>query len=80
MNDYRTLLVHINQLNVPIPPADQSEEGYRVLRECVAAANALMASSYTPSPPPANTSADEAEKAQLQRYGTFEAKPCRGHL
>ncbi|KAL4754894.1 hypothetical protein BDW72DRAFT_104275 [Aspergillus terricola var. indicus] len=67
MNDYRTLLVHINQLNVSIPPADQSEEGYRVLRECVAAANALMASNYNPSPPPANASGDEAEKVQLQR-------------
>ncbi|KAL5002414.1 hypothetical protein BDV10DRAFT_181621 [Aspergillus recurvatus] len=67
MNDYRTLLLHINQLNVSTPPADQAEEGYRVLRECLAAANALMASNYTPSPPPASISGDEAEKVQLQR-------------
>ncbi|KAL4923520.1 uncharacterized protein BDV17DRAFT_236911 [Aspergillus undulatus] len=67
MNDYRTLLLHISQLNVSVPPEDQAEEGYRVLRECLAAASALMASSYSPSPPPANASSEEAEKAQLRR-------------
>ncbi|KAL4946128.1 hypothetical protein BDV06DRAFT_160189 [Aspergillus oleicola] len=67
MNDYRTLLLHISQLNVSVSPEDQAEEGYRVLRECLAAANALMASNYNPSPPPANTSSEEAEKAQLRR-------------
>ncbi|KAL4786208.1 hypothetical protein BJX76DRAFT_137883 [Aspergillus varians] len=67
MNDYRTLLIHISQLNVSAPPGEQAEEGYRVLRECLAAANALMASSYSPSPPPASTSSEEGEKAQLRR-------------
>ncbi|KAL4970129.1 uncharacterized protein BDV14DRAFT_70034 [Aspergillus stella-maris] len=67
MNDYRTLLLHISQLNVSVSPADQAEEGYRVLRECLAAANALMASNYNPSPPPANTSSEETEKTQLRR-------------
>lgn len=68
MNDYRTLLLHISQLNVSVPAADQAEEGFRVLRESLGAANALMSSSYNPSPPPANSPSDEAEKAQLQRY------------
>ncbi|KAL4810544.1 hypothetical protein BDV18DRAFT_156901 [Aspergillus unguis] len=67
MNDYRTLLLHISQLNISIAPANQAEEGYRVFRECQAAASALMASNYTPSPPPANISSEEAEKAQLRR-------------
>ncbi|BCS22771.1 uncharacterized protein APUU_30996A [Aspergillus puulaauensis] len=67
MNDYRTLLLHISQLNASVPAEDQAEDGYRVLRECHAAANALMASNYSPSPPPTNTSNEEAEKAQLRR-------------
>ncbi|KAL4884829.1 hypothetical protein BJY04DRAFT_215277 [Aspergillus karnatakaensis] len=67
MNDYRTLLLHISQLNVSVSPEDQGEEGYRVLKECLAAANALMASSYRPSPPSANASSEEAEKSQLRR-------------
>ncbi|KAL4873529.1 hypothetical protein BDV12DRAFT_80095 [Aspergillus spectabilis] len=67
MNDYRTLLLHISQLNVSVLPEDQGEEGYRVLKECLAAANGLMASSYSPSPPPANASSEEAEKMQLRR-------------
>ncbi|KAL3493784.1 hypothetical protein BJX62DRAFT_66377 [Aspergillus germanicus] len=67
MNDYRTLLVHISQLNVSVPPEDRAEEGYRELRDCLAAANALMASSYSPSPPPANASSEEAEQIQLRR-------------
>ncbi|OJJ61172.1 hypothetical protein ASPSYDRAFT_87725 [Aspergillus sydowii CBS 593.65] len=67
MNDYRTLLLHISQLNVSVSAEDQAEDGYRVLRECLAAANALMASNYSPSPPPMNTSNEEAEKAQLRR-------------
>jgi hypothetical protein len=68
MNDYRTLLLHISQMNVSVLPDDQGEEGYRVLKECLAAANALMASSYSPTPPPSNASSEEAEKMQLRRY------------
>ncbi|KAL5333864.1 hypothetical protein BJX70DRAFT_44049 [Aspergillus crustosus] len=67
MNDYRTLLLHISQLNVSALPEDQGEECYRVLKECLAAASALMSSSYSPSPPPANASSEEAEKMQLRR-------------
>ncbi|KAL2831076.1 hypothetical protein BDW59DRAFT_158023 [Aspergillus cavernicola] len=67
MNDYRTLLLHISQLNVSAPAEDHAEEGYRVLRECLGAAHALMASSYSPSPPPANASSEEAEQIQLRR-------------
>ncbi|KAI9371172.1 hypothetical protein BJX61DRAFT_41840 [Aspergillus egyptiacus] len=67
MNDYRTLLLHTSELNVSIPAEYQAEDGYRVLKECLAAANALMASSYSPSPPPAGVSTEDAEQFQLRR-------------
>ncbi|KAL2866979.1 uncharacterized protein BJX67DRAFT_109543 [Aspergillus lucknowensis] len=67
MNDYRTLLLHTLQLNVSVPPEDRAEEGYRELRECLAAANALMASSYSPGPPPGDASSEEAQQIQLRR-------------
>ncbi|KKK17105.1 hypothetical protein P175DRAFT_0508699 [Aspergillus ochraceoroseus IBT 24754] len=67
MNDYRTLLVHISQLNVRASQEDQAEEGFREIRDCLAAANALMASGYSPSALPAQASNEEAERVQLQR-------------
>lgn len=67
LNDYRTLLVHISQQDVPVPAEDCWEQGYVVIRESLAAAQALMASNYTPSIPPAGGSDAETEKAELQR-------------
>ncbi|KAL5366485.1 hypothetical protein BJX96DRAFT_35443 [Aspergillus floccosus] len=67
INDYRTLLVHISQQNVPAPAADYWEDGYKIIRESLAEAQALMSSNYTPSMPAAGGSNEEAEKVQLQR-------------
>lgn len=71
INDYRTLLVHISQQNVPAPAADYWEDGYKIIRECLAEAQALMSSNYMPSIPAAGGSNEEAEKVQLQRYAWF---------
>ncbi|KAF7596428.1 hypothetical protein BBP40_001735 [Aspergillus hancockii] len=67
INDYRTLLVHISQQDVPTPAEDWQEQGYVVIRESLAAAQALMASNYTPAIPLAGGNNAEIEKAELQR-------------
>jgi hypothetical protein len=67
INDYRTLLLHISQQQVDVPPEDIYEEGYTVLRECHTAAQRLMAANYQPCPVAGQGNA-ETEKAELQRY------------
>lgn len=69
MNDYRTLLLHIPQQDVEAPPEDYWEEGYVVIRECMAAAQNLMSANYAPSPSAlsSGTHNDVAEMAELQR-------------
>lgn len=67
INDYRTLLLHISQQQVHVPPEDFYEEGYTVLRECHTAAQQLMAANYQPHPV-AGQGDVETEKAELQRY------------
>lgn len=67
MNDYRTLLIHIPQQDVEAPPEDYWEEGYVVIRECLAAAQNLMSSNYSPGHTPGGMNNEEAEKAELQR-------------
>ncbi|CAL5872458.1 uncharacterized protein PFLUO_LOCUS6722 [Penicillium psychrofluorescens] len=66
INDYRTLLMHIAQQNVQVHPQEAHEEGFVVLRECLAAAQGLMAANYNPAPMSGRASA-ELEKAELQR-------------
>ncbi|KAE8382620.1 hypothetical protein BDV26DRAFT_305660 [Aspergillus bertholletiae] len=66
INDYRTLLVHISQQDVPVPAEDCREQGYVVIRESLAAAQALMSSNYTPVVPAGGNDA-ETEKAELRR-------------
>ena len=66
LNDYRTLLLHISQQNVDAAPEDYYEEGFVVLRECLAAAQSLMAANYHPCPVTGQGNA-ETEKAELQR-------------
>ncbi|BDD56977.1 hypothetical protein MPDQ_002869 [Monascus purpureus] len=66
INDYRTLLVHISQQSTPVPQEEYYEEGYVVMRECLAAAQSLMSSNYNPHPMPGNGD-EESEKMQLQR-------------
>ena len=67
LNDYRTLLVHIPQQNVDARPEEMYEEGFVVLRECLTAAQNLMAANYHPCPVTGRGNA-ETEKAELQRY------------
>lgn len=66
-NDYRTLLVHISQQDIPVPAEDHYEPGYAVIRESLAAAQALMSSNYTPVPPTGRNNA-EMEKTELRTY------------
>ncbi|KAJ5095377.1 hypothetical protein NUU61_004733 [Penicillium alfredii] len=66
INDYRTLLLHISQQNVDAAPEDYWDEGFVVLRECLAAAQGLMSANYHPSPVSGQGNA-ETEKAELQR-------------
>lgn len=66
MNDYRTLLLHISQQQVAVPPEDYNEEGFVVLRECHTAARNLLSANYHPSPVSGHGNA-ETEKAELQR-------------
>ncbi|OGM42150.1 hypothetical protein ABOM_009183 [Aspergillus bombycis] len=66
INDYRTLLVHISQQDIPVPAEDCCQPGYAVIRESLAAAQALMSSNYTPAVPAGGNDA-ETEKAELQR-------------
>lgn len=69
MNDYRTLLLHIPQQAVDVPPEDYWEEGYVMIRECLASAQRLMGSNYSPSQCAAGQrNDDEAEKVEFQRY------------
>jgi hypothetical protein len=76
INDYRTLLIHIPQQNVEVPPGDAHEEGYVVLRESIAAARTLMSASYNTRAVPTQASSEETERAELQRYisSTTQAK------
>lgn len=67
INDYRTLLLHIPQQNVDVSPEDYYEEGFALLRECLAAAQNLMAANYHPCTMTGQGNA-EIEKAELQRY------------
>ncbi|KAF9891107.1 hypothetical protein FE257_005043 [Aspergillus nanangensis] len=67
INDYRTLLVHISQQNVQVPGAEINEDGYRVIRECLAASQTLMSSNYSAAIPPAHGNNEETEKAELRR-------------
>ncbi|KAE8358241.1 hypothetical protein BDV27DRAFT_138028 [Aspergillus caelatus] len=65
-NDYRTLLVHISQQDIPVPAEDYYEPGYAVIRESLAAAQALMSSNYNPVPPTGRNDL-EMEKAEFRR-------------
>ena len=67
INDYRTLLVHISEQNVPIPRDQFWEEGYVVMRQCLNDVQDLMASNYSPSLPESGREDEELEKTQLQR-------------
>lgn len=77
MNDFRTLQVHITSLvnrpsATPARSADQYLEGYIVLRQCNAEAQAILATRYNPGNlgigNPGAVPETEMQKATLQRY------------
>lgn len=67
INDYRTLLLHIPQQNVDASQDEYWEEGFVVLRECLASAQSLMSANYQSCPVTGQGNV-ETEKAELQRY------------
>ncbi|KAL2222908.1 hypothetical protein M432DRAFT_635544 [Thermoascus aurantiacus ATCC 26904] len=67
MNDYRTLQLHIAQQKADLPPEDNGEEGYRVMRECLTAAQSLLSSKYNLASTQTQGGDEETRKAQLQR-------------
>jgi len=68
MNDYRTLQLHIAQQKADLPPEDNGEEGYGVMRECLTAAQSLLSSKYNLASTQTQGGDEETRKAQLQRY------------
>jgi hypothetical protein len=66
MNDYRTLQLHISQQTTQVPPDDQGQEGYKVMKECAGAAQRLLASHYNLPSMQNPAGNEEAQKAQLR--------------
>jgi hypothetical protein len=67
MNDYRTLQIHIQQQTMQIPSEEQGREGYKVMKECMVAAQRLLSSNYNISSLQSQSGDAEAQKAQLRR-------------
>ncbi|KAK5312052.1 hypothetical protein LTR70_008405 [Exophiala xenobiotica] len=75
MNDFRTLQVHITSLvtRAEASPPDQASyylDGYVVIRQCSAEAQAILATHYNPGNlgvEPGNIPGTEVQKATLQR-------------
>jgi len=66
MNDFRTLQIHISRMR-PQPSADEYwEEGYTVLRQCAAEAQAILATHFNPGVLGSSLNGGEQEKRQLQ--------------
>lgn len=67
MNDFRNLQHYIAQIK-PNPSAEEYyEEGYAILRQCTAEAQAVLSAHYDSGPLQVPTSNGEREKLQLQR-------------
>jgi len=68
MNDFRTLQYYISQTKAnPTRQEEYYEEGYVVLRQCVADGQAVLSSNFSAGDPVASGASGEREKAQLQR-------------
>ncbi|MCJ1254044.1 hypothetical protein MMC24_001858 [Lignoscripta atroalba] len=66
MNDFRTLQHYIMQLQTNTPASDYYEEGYTILRQCHAEAQAVLAAHFNESQQVPG-SAGEQQRRQLQR-------------
>lgn len=67
MNDYHTIQRRISQIQVVAPQDDYYEEGYQILRQCRAEAQAVLAAPYHSELLQPPRAPGEAEKRQLQR-------------
>ena len=67
MNDYHMIQRRISQHRVAVPQADYYEEGYKILRQCRAEAQAVLAAPYESELLQVPQAQGEAEKRQLQR-------------
>jgi hypothetical protein len=67
MNDYRTLHLHISEHTMGVPLGDTTQEGYRVLAQCQAAAQRLLMANYVQTPVYSHGGDLEMEKAQLRQ-------------
>ena len=63
MADFRNLQTYIANMRASPSAEDYNEEGYVILRRCVAEARALLAHPFQTT----TKARDEAEKEQLQR-------------
>jgi len=68
MNDFRTLQIHILQLKTDPPENEAWEEGYVLMRECIAEAQALLRSQFSVESTHGLDCGLDQDKVQLQRY------------
>lgn len=67
MNDFRNLQHYIAQIKANPLPEEYYEEGYAILRQCAADAQAVLAAQYDSGFLQVPTSNGEQQKVQLQR-------------
>ena len=78
MTDFQNLQQRISEYAPNPPPEEYFEEGYEVLRQCRAEAQAVLVAPYPAEPFPAANNPEEREKMQLQRYA--RNSEISGHL
>ncbi len=67
MNDFRSLQHYIAQIKANPSPEEYYEEGYAILRQCAADAQAVLAAHYDSGLLQVPTNNGECERLQLQR-------------
>lgn len=67
MNDFQRLQQYLMQPQPSPSVDDYYEEGYEILRQCRAAASAVLAAEYDPDLRQSPNESGELEKRQLQR-------------
>ncbi|KAI9881453.1 MAG: hypothetical protein M1830_000015 [Pleopsidium flavum] len=68
MNDFRNLQHYIAQIKASPSPDEYYEEGYAILLQCTAEAQAVLSAHYDSGSLQVPTNNGEREKVQLQRY------------
>ena len=67
MNDFQRLQQYLMQPQPSPSMDDYYEEGYEMLRQCRAAASAVLSAQYDPDLRQGSSGSGEVEKRQLQR-------------